>query len=153
MPALAQSTDELRAELCERVRELKGLLKDLDGEIRHTERFLLDLAEDRTTPPAEKVRAVNATNRSLHDRADAARKELAAALRLLRVELPTPMEPAAFAEAAAAGRIAGISDLDRARLYSGRPGLDDVGDATLSALSDEELEDRRRAWYADGGRP
>ena len=151
MAASAPTTDELRALLSERARQLEKVIRRLDRAIEQSEADLLAIAAEPETPLPERVKALDKANRSMHGRAEAARKELAAAQRLLRVELPTPMEPGAFATAAAAGQIAGISDVDRARLYPPRPGLDDVGDATLRDLSDDELRARRAKWYADRG--
>jgi type II secretory pathway component HofQ len=150
MPVYAPTTDELRSELSERARQLGARLEQLDRAIDESVDDLRAIAADSETLTAERVKALNVVNRSLHASADAARKELSAAQRLLRVELPTPMEPGAFAAAAAAGQIAGISDADRAKLYPPRPGLDDLGDAGLRDLPDDELQAQRRAYYVKG---
>jgi ABC-type transporter Mla subunit MlaD len=150
MPVYAPTTDELRSELSERARQLEARLEHLDRAIDESVDDLRAIAADSETLTAERVKALNVVNRSLHASADAARKELAAAQRLLRVELPTPMEPGAFAAAAAAGQIAGISDADRVKHFPPRPGLDDLGDAGLRDLPEEELQAQRRAYYVKG---
>ena len=122
------------------------------AEIIESEETLRALADDPEAMHADKVRAANALNRSLHARSEAARKERADALRLLRGGLPTPMDPDAFAAAAAAGQVPGVSDALRFGQLTGRPGLPDVVDASLAPLSDEQLAAERDAWRAQRGR-
>lgn len=152
MAASAPTTDELRAELIAEVATLGAELVAVRAEIIESEETLRALIADPAATPADRVRAANALNRSLHARSEAARKERADALRLLRGGLPTPMDPDAFAAAAAAGQIVGVSDALRFGQLTGRPGLPDVVDATLAPLSDEQLAAERDAWRAQRGR-
>ena len=152
MAASAPTTDELRAELIAEVATLGAELVAVRAEIIESEETLRALADDPAATPADRVRAANALNRSLHARSEAARKERADALRLLRGGLPTPMDPDAFAAAAAAGQVPGVSDALRFGQLTGRPGLPDVVDATLAPLSDEQLAAERDAWRAQRGR-
>ena len=152
MAASAPTTDELRAELIAEVATLGAELVAVRAEIIASEQALRALADDPDAMHADKVRAANALNRSLHARSEAARKERADALRLLRGGLPTPMDPDAFAAAAAAGQVPGVSDALRFGQLTGRPGLPDVVDATLAPLSDEQLAAERDAWRAQRGR-
>ena len=150
--APAPTTDELRAELIAEVATLGAELVAVRAEIIASEQALRALADDPDAMHADRVRAANALNRSLHARSEAARKERADALRLLRGGLPTPMDPDAFAAAAAAGQVPGVSDALRFGQLTGRPGLPDVVDATLAPLSDEQLAAERDAWRAQRGR-
>jgi hypothetical protein len=150
MPVYAPTTDELRAELSERAAALEKGLRRLTKAIVACEERLLEIAEEGETAAADKIRALGVVNRSLHARLDADRRELAAARRLLQVDLPKTSTPEQFAAAVQAGQIPGIPDLDRAKLYPPRPGLDDLGDAGLRDLPDDELQAQRRAYYVKG---
>ena len=152
MAASAPTTDELRAELIAEVATLGAELVAVRAEIIESEKALRALADDGDAMHADRVRAANALNRSLHARSEAARKERADALRLLRGGLPTPMDPDAFAAAAAAGQVPGVSDALRFGQLTGRPGLPDVVDATLAPLSYEQLDAEREKWRAARGR-
>ena len=72
MPALAPTTDELRALLSERVRQLEKVIRRLDRAIEQTEADLLAIAADAETMTPERVKALDKANRSMHARATAA---------------------------------------------------------------------------------